>query len=122
MSNTTSARAHLLERILAFRDERDWEQFHTPKNLAAALVVEASELLALFQWTPDEELDDRCAARREEIEQEVADTYIPHVLRPLPRHRPRRRGREEDGPECRKIPGRQGKRERKEVFGTIVIA
>ncbi len=76
MSNTTSARAHLLERILAFRDERDWEQFHTPKNLAAALVVEASELLALFQWTPDEELDDRCAARREEIEQEVADTYI----------------------------------------------
>lgn len=73
MNDKTNA---LLNRILAFRDERDWEQFHTPKNLAAALVVEASELLALFQWTSDAELAARCAEKRDQIEQEIADTYI----------------------------------------------
>lgn len=73
----TPATAHkLLAQLLAFRDERDWEQFHTPKNLASALVVEASELLSIFQWTPDADLAARCAEKREEIEHEIADTYI----------------------------------------------
>jgi len=66
----------LRDEIVAFRDARDWAQFHTPKNLASALVVEASELLSIFQWTPDSELDVRCAEKREEIEHEVADAYI----------------------------------------------
>lgn len=72
----TTPRSRLVEQILAFRDERDWSQFHTPKNLAAALVVEASELLALFQWTRDSEMDARCTEKREEIEHEMADVYI----------------------------------------------
>jgi len=68
--------SRLLDRLIAFRDERDWEQFHTPKNLASALVVEASELLSIFQWTPDSGLHARRAEKREEIEREVADIYI----------------------------------------------
>jgi dCTP diphosphatase len=40
----------LAARLRAFAQERDWEQFHTPKNLAMALSVEAGELLELFQW------------------------------------------------------------------------
>jgi dCTP diphosphatase len=39
--------------LLAFRHERDWEQFHTPKNLAIAISVEAGELLEQFQWTSE---------------------------------------------------------------------
>ena len=45
----------LCERLLEFRKERDWEQFHTPKELAIALVLEVSELLETFQWKNDQE-------------------------------------------------------------------
>ncbi len=76
MTENQQPQNRLLEQLIAFRDERDWEQFHTPKNLASALVVEASELLSILQWTLDSELDARCAEKREEIEHEVADTYI----------------------------------------------
>ena len=47
----------LVKQILAFRDERDWAQFHTPKNLAAALAVEAAELQELMLWKGEEEVD-----------------------------------------------------------------
>jgi hypothetical protein len=40
----------LKTRLLAFRDERDWKQFHDPKNLAEAIVIEAAELLEVFLW------------------------------------------------------------------------
>ncbi len=69
-------RQELMQFLLKFRDERDWAQFHTPKNPAMALVAEASELLALFQWTSDAELATRCREKRSEIEQEIADVYI----------------------------------------------
>ena len=47
--------AGLQRRLAAFAAERDWEQYHTPKNLAAALSVEASELVEIFQWlTPEQ--------------------------------------------------------------------
>ncbi len=51
----------LLNRLKKFRDERDWQQFHTPKDLAISVSVEAAELLELFQWRdatlpPDDEL------------------------------------------------------------------
>ncbi len=69
-------RQELMQSLLKFRDERDWGQFHTPKNLAMALVAEASELLSLFQWTSDAELAARCREKRSEIEQEIADVYI----------------------------------------------
>ena len=69
-------RQELMQSLLKFRDARDWSQFHTPKNLAVALVAEASELLSLFQWTSDAELEARCREKRSDIEQEIADVYI----------------------------------------------
>ena len=59
-----------------FADERDWNQFHTPKNLAMALSVEASELLEHYQWLrsgEDAELDDR---QRTGIRHELADVLL----------------------------------------------
>lgn len=76
MTYNQESQSRLLDQLIAFRDERDWEQFHTAKNLASALVVEASELLSIFQWTPDSGLNARCSEKREEIEREVADIYI----------------------------------------------
>tara|TARA_Y100000590_G_C15170339_1_gene807100 strand:+ start:133 stop:462 length:330 start_codon:yes stop_codon:yes gene_type:complete len=61
-----------LERILKFRAEREWEKFHSPKNLAISLSIEASELLENFQWTPNNEIDE---SRRNEIKEEIADIY-----------------------------------------------
>lgn len=45
------------ERIVAFRDARDWKQFHNPKDLALSLVLEAAEVLECFQWKDAEEVD-----------------------------------------------------------------
>lgn len=59
-----------------FASRRDWDQFHTPKNLAMALIAEAAELVEHFQWlTPEESqnLDDK---RRSEVEYELADILI----------------------------------------------
>ena len=66
----------LTERIVEFRDERDWRQFHSLKNLAASISIEAAELLEVFQWAKDAELEDVVAERRSEIEAEVADVMI----------------------------------------------
>ncbi len=64
--------------ISAFIQERDWEQFHSPKNLAMALSVETSELIEHFQWlTPEESaevMNDETSARR--IADELADVLI----------------------------------------------
>ncbi len=60
----------------AFAAERDWQQFHTPKNLAMALSVEVAELAEHFQWLPTgapEELDER---KREGIRHELADVLL----------------------------------------------
>ena len=59
--------------VEAFVRERDWERFHSPKNLAAAIAVEAAELQEIYLWR---ELDDPAAEKRVEIEQEVADIAI----------------------------------------------
>lgn len=62
-----------LERFAA---ERDWGRFHSPKNLAMALVAEAGELLSEFQWLSPEESAAPDDARRERIESELADVLI----------------------------------------------
>ncbi len=46
---------HLRQRLRSFAGDRDWDQFHSPKNLAMALAAEAGELLELFQWLTEEE-------------------------------------------------------------------
>lgn len=56
--------AQLLQRIIDFRDQRDWQQFHTKENLAKSVSIEAGELLELFQWgedPPDDKLSDEIA-------------------------------------------------------------
>ena len=67
--------AHELRRFAA---ERDWEQFHTPKNLAMSVAVEAGELLELFQWGSDEEIADRLRSPdgRAAVAEELADVFI----------------------------------------------
>ena len=72
----------ITQELLKFRNERDWEQFHTPKNLAMAIAGEAGELVAEFQWLKDEE-SIRGALSVEKfrnIELEVADVAI-YLLR-----------------------------------------
>ena len=66
----------ITEALIKFRNERDWEQFHNPKNLATALSVEASELLEIFQWSNDGGLNEiNDPKKREEIEKEIADIF-----------------------------------------------
>ena len=48
---------NIIEQLIAFRDERDWAQFHTSKDLASAIVIEAGELLELFLWKSNEEVN-----------------------------------------------------------------
>ena len=59
----------LLQALKKFRDERDWEQFHNPKDLALAINVEAGELLELFLWKPAGE------ENREKVKEELADVF-----------------------------------------------
>jgi NTP pyrophosphatase (non-canonical NTP hydrolase) len=66
----------LLNTLLDFRRERDWEQFHTIRNLSAALCVEASELLEHFRWARDSEINNIIQKQRVEIENELADVTI----------------------------------------------
>jgi NTP pyrophosphatase (non-canonical NTP hydrolase) len=66
----------LTESLRRFAAERDWEQFHSPKNLAAALTVEAAELLEQFQWLTEAQshrLDD---AKLAAVRQELADVFL----------------------------------------------
>ena len=57
----------IIEKLIAFRDERDWKQFHNSKDLALAISIEANELLELFLWKEAE------AADKEKIKEELAD-------------------------------------------------
>jgi NTP pyrophosphatase (non-canonical NTP hydrolase) len=66
----------LAERLRAFAEERDWEQFHSPKNLSMALAVEAAELLEHFQWLTEEESLALPPARRDAVAEELADVFI----------------------------------------------
>ena len=72
----------LVKQILAFRDERDWAQFHTPKNLAAALAVEAAELQELMLWKGEEEVDHLVSSKNghAKLSDEIADVMIYALL------------------------------------------
>lgn len=65
----------LTDKILQFRKERDWEQFHTPKDLAISLSLEASEVLEHFQWKKPEEMQEYIQNHKEEIGEELADVF-----------------------------------------------
>jgi NTP pyrophosphatase (non-canonical NTP hydrolase) len=70
----------LTERLRGFVRERDWEQFHSPKNLAMAMIVEAAELVEHFQWMTEQESREIATEKREQVAQEIADTFI-YLLR-----------------------------------------
>ena len=72
----------LVKQILACRDERDWAQFHTPKNLAAALAVEAAELQELMLWKGEEEVDHLVSSKNghAKLSDEIADVMIYALL------------------------------------------
>lgn len=63
----------IINQVLAFRRNRNWEQFHNPKDLAVSLSIEASELLENFQWKTSEEA---LESKRESIADELADVLI----------------------------------------------
>ncbi len=66
----------LTEQLDRFAKERDWQQFHSPKNLAAALVVEAGELLEHFQWLTEAQSRDLPPEKRDAVAAEVADVLL----------------------------------------------
>lgn len=68
--------ASLQSALRDFSVERDWEQFHSPKNLAAALSVEAAELLEHFQWLDDAQSRELPESKRSEVAEEVADVFL----------------------------------------------
>ena len=70
-----SERDDLTTKLLAFRDARDWRQFHNPKDMALSLTLEAAELLEIFQWQEGDAIAATAAARKPEIADELADIY-----------------------------------------------
>lgn len=61
----------LQDQLAAFAHARNWQRFHTPRNLAALISTEAGELLALFRWEQD-----ALQERREKVEEELADVFL----------------------------------------------
>lgn len=73
MSNSIES---LTREICAFRDARDWKQFHNPKELAIAITAEAGELLQHFVWQNAAQSEQRVQDRKTELESEMADVAI----------------------------------------------
>ena len=63
----------LIEKILSFRDARDWKKFHNPKDVTISLVLEANEVLEHFQWKNEDEIDSYIKTNKNEIGEELAD-------------------------------------------------
>ena len=70
----------LKDKLQAFADERDWDQFHSPKNLSMALSVEASELVECFQWLTEEQSKNLTPEQRQAVIDEMADVQV-YLLR-----------------------------------------
>ena len=70
----------LNQKLQQFVEARDWEQFHSPKNLAMAMIVEAAELVEHFQWSTEDESDLLTPEKREQVSHEIADTFV-YLLR-----------------------------------------
>ncbi len=72
----TDSLAAITAEIRAFRDARDWRQFHNPKEMAVAIAAEAGELLQHFVWQSPEQAEQRAADRRPALADEIADVAI----------------------------------------------
>jgi NTP pyrophosphatase (non-canonical NTP hydrolase) len=73
--NRISDIKELTEKIIEFRDARDWKQFHNPKDLALSLVLEAAEVLEHFQWKNKEEIENYIKTNKDDIGEELADVF-----------------------------------------------
>lgn len=80
MSKQEDSLERLRQAIVQFADERDWDQFHNPKNVVMALAVEAAELLEHFQWRTPEEAASLSAEEKEAVALEAADVLL-YLLR-----------------------------------------
>jgi NTP pyrophosphatase (non-canonical NTP hydrolase) len=74
--NTEQKLEHLRDQLRLFANDRDWDQFHSPKNLAMALVVEAGELVEVFQWMTEEQSNSLTPAQRSQASEEIADVLL----------------------------------------------
>jgi dCTP diphosphatase len=63
----------LQDAVLRFRDEREWKQFHNPKDMAISLAIEAAEVLELMQWKNGKDLLDHLAEKKEDLADELSD-------------------------------------------------
>lgn len=72
--------ADLIRAAVAFRDQRDWAQFHSPKELAISLAVESAELIQLMQWFKGEELDRVIREKHGHLRDELADVLFSVLL------------------------------------------
>jgi dCTP diphosphatase len=66
----------LIRQVKNFRQERDWDQYHSPKNLVMALMVEASELAEHFQWLTEEQSSSLAPDKLAEVREEIGDVLI----------------------------------------------
>ncbi|MDZ7821880.1 MAG: nucleotide pyrophosphohydrolase [Candidatus Marinimicrobia bacterium] len=76
MKDKIQALKNISEKLKKFTHERDWEQFHSPKNLAMALSVEVSEIIEELQWLTEEQSSNLSKDKTEKIRQEIADVFI----------------------------------------------
>ena len=63
----------ITQRIIDFRERRDWKQFHNPKDLALSLVLESAELMEHFQWKNKDEMEKHLINKKEAVAEEMAD-------------------------------------------------
>jgi NTP pyrophosphatase (non-canonical NTP hydrolase) len=70
----------LTAKIVDFRNQRDWKQFHNPKDVAISLVLEANEVMEHFQWKSKEEVEAYIISNKEEIGDELADVLYWVIL------------------------------------------
>ena len=66
----------LKAKIRKFRDDRDWKQFHGPKDMAISIAIEAGELLEEFQWKDKAGVEKKVRDEKHKVEEEMADIYI----------------------------------------------
>src|SRR5437899_3713612 len=76
MTDSTTSVETLKNKIKKFTEEREWQQFHSPKNLSMALASEAAEVMDLFLWCDSKESYQELEKRRQDVEYEIADVAI----------------------------------------------
>ncbi len=76
MTSKKSDFQQLTDKIIQFRDARDWKQFHNPKDLSISLALEAAEIMEHFQWKTSEEIQQHIQKNKTALGEEIADVMI----------------------------------------------